>query len=134
MKVVFDTNIFVVSALAIPGGRAEQALQRILDGGDELVISRQIVLEVLEVLARKFARDREELALVAVFLSEIGERVEPQERFELLSDEGDNRVLECAVAAGAEAIVTGDKDLLDLGHFRGIRMTTLRDYLKSVRW
>ena len=40
MKVVFDTNIFV-SALVFPDGRGEDALQRILEEQDELVISIQ---------------------------------------------------------------------------------------------
>lgn len=130
MRVVFDTNIFV-SALAIPGGRGEEALARVLEGRDELVISKAIILETLAVLARKFARDREQLARVAVFLSETGEIVEPQETVEVLTDEADNRILECAAAGGAELIVTGDRELLELAEYRGIRIVTLRDYLQA---
>lgn len=40
---------------------------------DQLILSRAIVGELLEVLARKFARDREELARVAVFLGDLAE-------------------------------------------------------------
>lgn len=69
-RVVFDTNI-LVSALVFPGGRAEAALRRIIDETDQLVLSRPIVDELLEVLARKFARDAEELAHVAVFVTEL---------------------------------------------------------------
>ena len=49
MRVVFDTNIFI-SALAIPGGMAEKAVSRVIEGHDELVISPQIIKEVLSVL------------------------------------------------------------------------------------
>jgi len=39
MKVVFDSNI-LLSALLFPGGRADAAVSKILDGVDDLVISR----------------------------------------------------------------------------------------------
>jgi predicted nucleic acid-binding protein len=42
MRVVFDTNIFI-SALVIPGSQAEKALSRIIEGRDELVLSKDIV-------------------------------------------------------------------------------------------
>lgn len=77
-----------------------------------LAFSKPILDELLSVLARKFARDREELARVAVFLSNLGELVEPAESLEVLADETDNRILECALAAKAQAIVTGDRAML----------------------
>lgn len=128
MKVVFDTNIFV-SALTLPGGRGDQALTRIVDGHDSLVLSKPMLDELLQVLARKFARDREELARVAVFLSSLAELVEPAESIDVLADSPDNRVLECAVAADADVIVTGDRAMLGLTEFRRIRIVSLREYL-----
>lgn len=70
MKVVFDTNI-LVSAVVFPGGRAETALLRIIEERDQLIISKPILDELLAVLARKFSRDAEELARVAILLSEL---------------------------------------------------------------
>ena len=128
MRVVFDTNVFV-SALAIPGGRADAAITRITAGTDQLFVSKDIVAEVLGVLASKFGRDREELARVAVLLSELGEVVRPRRRVTVLSDDADNRVLECAIAARADAIVTGDRAFLALARYREIRIVTLRAYL-----
>jgi len=46
-------------------------------------------------------------------------------------DEADNRILECALAAGADAIVTGDHHLLELGRFGGVRITTPREFLDA---
>lgn len=128
MKVVFDTNVFV-SALTLPGGRGAEALGRIIGGQDTLAFSKPILDELLSVLARKFARNREELARVAVFLSSLGEPVEPDEPVEILVDEPDNRVLECARTTGAQAIVTGDRAMLALGSFEGVRILTLSAYL-----
>ena len=130
MRIVFDTNV-LVSALVFPGGRGEEALQRVVEERDALLISRAIIDELLGVLARKFARDAEELARVAVFLAEIATTVKPARRLKVLSDEADNRILECAVAGRAQAIVTGDRALLALGEHAGIRILSLRDYLGS---
>ena len=128
MRVVLDTNV-LVSALTLPGGRGDQALHRIVDGEDSLALSGPILDELLSVLARKFAHDREALARVAVFLSELGEFVEPTESLAVLADEPDNRILECALAAGAQVIVTGDRAMLAHGEYRSIRILSLSTYL-----
>ncbi len=130
MKVVFDSNI-LISALLFPGGRAEDAVGKIFDGIDELVISRAIIDEVLSVPASKFSRDKEELSRVAVLLGEMGEIVEPSARLDVFRDGPDNRILECAVEGKAEAVVTGDKAMLAVREYEGIRMITLADYLKK---
>ena len=128
MRVVFDSNI-LIAALLFPGGRADEAVSRILDGFDDLIISRPIINEVLSVLASKFSRDKEELSRVAVILGEMGEIVNPSRRLSVFRDDPDNRILECAAEGRAEAIVTGDKVMLALGKYEGIRLVTLADYL-----
>ena len=127
-RVVFDTNI-LVSALVFPGGQGEAALRRIIEQTDQLVLSRPIVDELLEVLARKFARDAEELAHVAVFVTELAVVVAPKRRLRVVEDDPDNRILECAVAGRADVIVTGDKALLALKLYKKIRIASLREYL-----
>jgi uncharacterized protein len=114
VKVVFDTNI-LVSALVFPGGRGEEALRRIVEEQDQLLISKPILDELLGILGSKFSRDREELAHVAVFLSELALTVNPRRRLRVVKDEPDNRILECALTGRAEVIVTGDYGLLGLG-------------------
>jgi uncharacterized protein len=128
MRVVFDSNV-LLAALLFPRGRADAAVARILEGRDELIISLPIVREVLSVLASKFSRDKEELSRVAVILGEMGTLVEPSRRLSVFRDEPDNRILECAVEGKAEAIVTGDKEMLAIGEYEGIRLITLVDYL-----
>jgi uncharacterized protein len=131
VKAVLDTNIFI-SALALPGGQAEKAVLAAVEGRFALAISKPIIHEVLGVLARKFARDSEELARVAVFLSELGEVVQPRKMLHVLRDEPDNRILECALTAHAKVIVTGDRAMLDLGEYKGIRIVTLREFLGTI--
>ena len=131
MKVVFDTNI-LVSALVFPGGRADAALLRILEEQDQLIISKAILAELLRVLGSKFSRDSEELAHVAVFLSELALTVKPRRRLQVVKDEPDNRILECALTGRAEVIVTGDHSLLALGEYKGVRIIRLREYLGAA--
>lgn len=130
MKAVFDTNIFI-SALVIPGSRAEQAMLRIIEGKDHVVISKAIIKELLTTLSQKFSRDREELAHVAVYLTEIGTTVYPKQKVSVLEDEPDNRILECALAGQADIVVTGDRAMLALAEYKGVKIITLAEYLKS---
>jgi putative PIN family toxin of toxin-antitoxin system len=131
VRAVFDTNIFI-SAFAIPGSRAETALIKIAEGGVQLAISQAIIHAVLDVLARKFDRNPEELARVAVYLSELAEVVMPRRRLKVLRDEPDNRILECAVTAKAKVIVTGDQAMLELREYRGIRILSWKDFLDAA--
>ena len=131
MKAVFDTNIFV-SALAIPGGQAERAFDLVIEGRVNLWISKEIIHEVLGVLAQKFSKEPEELARTAVFLSELGELVVPRKKLADLEDEPDNRILECAVIGHVDIIVTGDRAMLDLKKYQEVRILSLRRFLDEI--
>lgn len=129
MRVVFDSNIFIF-AFVIPGSIAEKAVARIIDGKDRLVLSKFIIDEILTVLAGKFSRDREAISRTALFLADLGEVTEPVKKLRILKDDPDNRILECAIAGKADLIVTGDKEILALQEFKGIKIQSLRQYLE----
>jgi putative PIN family toxin of toxin-antitoxin system len=130
MRVVFDTNIFI-SVLVIPGSLAEKAILKIIEGGDILVISKDIIDEVLSVLSSKFSRDKEALSHVAVMLSELGELVKPIKKIGIFKDDPDNRILECAIHGKADVLVTGDKVILQLRDYKGIKIISLKEYIGS---
>ena len=130
MKLVFDTNIFI-SAFVIPHSKAEKAILRILEGTDSLIISKEIINEVLSVLSAKFHRDSEAISHTALYLSDLAQIVKPVKRIHILEDDPDNRVLECALHGKADAIVTGDKEVLKLKEFEGIRIMSLKEYLRG---
>jgi putative PIN family toxin of toxin-antitoxin system len=130
MRVVFDTNIFI-SAFVIPGSQGEKAVLRILEAQDTLLLSKEILDELLSALSMKFSRDKEEISRVAIFLSEIAEWVEPTAQISALEDEPDNRILECAVSGEADIIVTGDKEMLRLKQYQKTKVISLRVYLES---
>ena len=130
MRVVFDSNIYI-SAFIFPGSNAEKAISRIMHGKDRLLISKAIVDEVLIVLARKFSRDREAVSQTSIHLAELADIVTATSKIRILKDEADNRILECAVAGKAEVIVTGDKAMLVLKEYKGIKIITLKKYINK---
>lgn len=130
MRVVFDTNIYV-SAFVLPGSRADAAMLGAMDGDDQLLLSKAILDELLGVMARKFSKNAGELARIAVFLSEISKIDAEGEKLSVLKDEPDNRILECAIAGQADAIVTGNKAMPELQEFKGIRILSSKEYLES---
>jgi putative PIN family toxin of toxin-antitoxin system len=129
VRVVFDTNIFI-SAFVMPGSLAEKAILKIIEEEDVLLISKDIIGEVLSVLSRKFGRDREGLSHVAVTLSDLAELVKPARRVAVFKDEPDNRILECALSGKADLVVTGDKKILELREYKGVEIVSLRAYLE----
>ena len=129
MRVVFDTNIFI-SAFVIPGSLAEKAMLKIIEGEDSLLISKDIIGEVLSVLSSKFGRDREALSHVAVTLSELAELVKPGRRLNIFRDAPDNRILECAIYGEADLLITGDKKILQQREYKGVRIISLKEYLE----
>ena len=131
MRVTFDTNI-LVSAFVFPNGRARQVLHRIRSERDLMFISYPIINELLRVLANKFGRTIAELAEVRGFIIEFGHLVTPVQTVAVLADEPDNRILECALAADADVIVTGDRAILALGQIGNTQIVSLANYLDSV--
>ena len=131
MRVVFDSNVYV-SAFATPDGVAGQALVAATEGRFQLALSEPILMEVLAVLSRKFARAPEQLARVALFMASAAEMVKPVGRIHAPADDPDNRILECAAAANADVIVTGDRAMLALGTFEGIAILSLRQFIDRL--
>ena len=131
LKVVADTNIYI-SALNF-GGAPDQILTLARRGRVEIFVSRPILDEVEGVLKRKFQwpprRVLEALAAICDFAKEVNptEQVTAVEK-----DEPDNRVLECALAARATIIVSGDSHLRELDSFQRIRILSPRAFLDVI--
>lgn len=59
--------------------------------------------------------------------------VQPTRRVSAIEDDpDDNHVLACAVTAGADFIVSGDRHLLDLRSFEGIPIRSAREFLETA--
>lgn len=107
-RVVADSNVYV-SAIVF-GGKPMTLLEMAEDGEIELFVSEAILSETFRILRDKFQRTTEQLEGDRVHLATITRSVNPTETINAVSrDADDDRVLECAVGAGATTIVTGDK-------------------------
>lgn len=112
MRVVLDTNV-LLSALAFPGSKPDQALQRVRRGEMELFLSTFILAELERILRDKFRFTKRQTDERVAVIRRMATLVEPMERIALVTaKEDDNRILECAVAARADYLVTGDKEHL----------------------
>jgi uncharacterized protein len=129
-RVVADTNV-LVSAIQF-GGKPKQLLDLAVDGHIDLAISEAILQETLRV--HKFHRTADELRETDKQLRVVGHIVTPADSINVIdADPSDDRILECAVVADAEVIVSGDKHLLALGAFRGIPIQRVADFLENFQ-
>ena len=121
-RIVADTNIYI-SALNF-SGMADEVLA--------LGRAGPILDEIGGVLARKFRWSATRMREARAAIGDFTVLVHPREPVSVVrEDEADNRILECALAAGADAIVTGDHHLLELRRFGGVRITTPREFLDA---
>ncbi len=128
---MFDTNVYV-SAFAVPKSKSDLALRLAARGIFELIVSPAILGELRSKLSEpRFEFSETELDQVESSIRDAATVVEPETRLSVLEDEPDNRILECAVEAGASAIVTGDKHLLRLKTYEGIGIMTVADLLHT---
>ena len=127
-RITPDSNI-LISALVF-GGNPLRLIEMALGGEVLLFISEAILHETLRVLREKFDFPEERAARAEEYISEATTLVQPSNKIDAIKeDPDDNKILECAEAAGCEYIVTGDLDLLRLGEYGEIRIVTVRAFL-----
>ena len=129
-RVVLDTNVFL-SALTF-GGKPEAVFEMARAGRIQLIVSASILAELASILENKFAWDAEDVREALMVVGRHAELVKPELRLQILEDDADNRILECAVAGQANWIVSGDHHLLDLKEFRGMPIVRVSDFLSIV--
>ena len=130
-RVTLDTNIYV-SALNF-GGRPAQLLGMAQAGTIRIDISDAIMAELIRVLREDFAWDGYRLHFMRQGLLKITNRVTPTRTLKVVDDPDDDRILECAVEAGSEFIVTNDQAILRLGRYGEITMIRAVDFLQRLR-
>jgi putative PIN family toxin of toxin-antitoxin system len=130
VSVTLDTNIYV-SALEF-GGIGARLLGMAHAGSLRIDVSDAILDELVAVLRDDFAWEGYRLHVLREQIGKITNRITPTRRLDVVKDDpDDNRILECAVAAGSEFILTYDKDLLRLGHYGDIKIVNAAAFLKS---
>jgi putative PIN family toxin of toxin-antitoxin system len=127
-----DTNIFI-SALIFPAGKPFRFLELAREGKISLTVSEAILDEIGGVLARNFNWVPADIADARKWITGMARTAKPAIHLEVIrEDPPDSRILECAVAAGSDYIVSGDKNLLRLGRYDSIRILNVADFLEIV--
>ena len=134
MKVVLDTNIFVSGWLW--GGRPD----RLLKLAEVYLITVCASEELLNELQSTLSQDKFRSKLQALSINLIDLMRGTRDLVEIypisainvptLRDPNDNMILATAIAANADVIVTGDRDLLVLQEYEGITIVTAREFLE----
>ena len=133
MRVTLDTNV-IISGVQYRGN--ERRMLELADKGRfELVLSPFILDEVQRVLARKFHRDEHGIANDITDLRRIATIIDPEPQADAVpGGHADNRILDCAAAAGADFLITGDRrHLLPLGEYRGTRILNAAEFLEALQ-
>jgi uncharacterized protein len=134
VKVVFDTNVWIsISMNKILREEFFRAKQNII-----VYISSEIILEVSKVLqypkiavtlGKSNTLDKEALRHIKENSTTVG----PKIKLNIIKEDvQDNKILECALAAGADIIVSGDKHLTELGKYKKTRILTPREFFDSI--
>ena len=132
MRVVVDTNVLVSGVFF--GGMPSRILEAWRDERIDVVVSPDILEEyrrVGEHLETQFTDVS--LAPFLALLVMNAEIIEPPDLPEQVSrDSDDDKFIACALAGGCHVIISGDKDLLSISGYRGVKVVAPREFLESV--
>jgi putative PIN family toxin of toxin-antitoxin system len=137
VKAVADTNVLVSGLLW--SGPSASVLDRGASRLIQLVKSEEILTELEEVLSRPHLLPRlrlrgQTVAEVMRIYRNVAQIIVPSpiKHPVALRDPKDLHILRCAMGAKADAIITGDKDLLALKEFANIPIVTPRQFLAGI--
>jgi len=128
-KAVLDTNV-LISAIVF-GGIPRKILNEVINGRLKVAISREILHQIQRILlGKKFKYPEEVVNAITNQLAILCEIVSPAQRVEIVrSDPADNRIIECALEAKAQYIITGDSHLIELKEVHRISILTPGEFL-----
>lgn len=135
MKTVFDINV-LVSAL-ITTGKPRELFYKAIEGQIQLILSKSILKEFSEVAndprIRKYA-DQDEMIAFLRIIDRVSKITRVKSSFKVIKeDPDDDLVLRTAFDGKADYIVSGDRHLLSLGAFRGIKILTVDEMLTLLK-
>lgn len=137
LRVVTDTNVIVSAALwgRIPG----QLIAAAVEGDIQLFTSQALLDELADVIARKklakaVARTGQTAEQIVDDYRRLAHRVSSRAlTVQISRDADDDQVLACALAARADLIVSGDRDLSDLKQFKGMPIVRPAEAVKRFK-
>lgn len=128
-RVIFDTNIFLSGIFF--GGNPQACLELARESSIQLFSSKTLLLELAQKLLKKFELDWTQVEDVIVGIKKYSTVIEPKTQFHVIkNDPPDNRILECAIDAKVDYIISGDKKhVLSLKKFKNIPIVSAKEFL-----
>ena len=135
MRAVFDTNV-LISAI-ITTGKPKELFQHAIKGHIQLVISKSILKEFSQISkdprVRKYASEDDVIAFLKI-IDKVTKITKVKSQFNAVKeDPDDDMVVRTAFDGKADYIVSGDKHLLSLGAYRGIRIINVDEMLTLLK-
>jgi putative PIN family toxin of toxin-antitoxin system len=136
MRAVVDTGV-LVSALIHRQGTTGEVLRALREGRFTAIYSTDILVEIIDVLGRptlrvKYHIELDEISIVINLIRLRGDLVIPARKVPMCRDPKDDKFLEAALAGGADCIVSGDGDLLNLTSFENIPILRPAEFLARL--
>lgn len=127
-KVVLDTNVYLSGIIF--GGNSRHILDIAIKGKIAVVTSPVILLEISDKLKNKFHWNKEQIIVTIKSIAKSSEVVTPKEKLQIVKkDSSDNKIIEVAVEANTDFIISGDKHLLDIKKYQNIRIISPAQFL-----
>jgi putative PIN family toxin of toxin-antitoxin system len=128
MRIVIDTNAFI-SAIVF-GGKPRQVINLVADDSVTLIMAEAIITEIRRIIVSKFPNFLEDLMRVEKLLEQDAEWVKLGFNTERITrDPNDDKFIETALIGSCHYMISGDKDLLDLKEYMGIKILSPAGFL-----
>ncbi|MDQ3018557.1 MAG: putative toxin-antitoxin system toxin component, PIN family [bacterium] len=121
MKVVLDTNV-IIDGIKDDYSHEKQIIDEVISGKIEAYANHQ-TLQENKLIMRQLIANPEYTAEIDELFSHI-QRVQNRHQIHIVEDPEDNKILESAVEADADYLITRDKDLLTLDNYEGVQIIT----------
>lgn len=131
MKIVIDTNV-IASAIFF-GGKPRQLIELLVGKELNAYVTPDIVKEYYE--TAEYLQNKYKEKKVLIPLTQIVsacQLIEGRTVVKVCRDPDDDKFLSCAIDAKCLYIVSGDKDLLSLGEYKGVEIMTVSDFFQHI--
>lgn len=131
MRIILDTNVFISGIFF--SGPPSQILKAWENQSFQIVLSQQILDEyqrVAEDLSLKFPVV--DISPIIELITIYGQFTDTQGvNIAICEDPDDDKFIECAIAGKCDIIVSGDRHLLKLAEYKGVKILKPRDFIKQ---
>lgn len=130
-RIILDTNLWISFLITKNYSKLDQLL---LDNKVAFLFSEELLAEFIDVSKRpklkKYFSKKDIITMLELIQHHI-EVIEVKTIVKKCRDEKDNFLLGLAIDGKANYLITGDKDLLDLGKIKQTKIITIREYLSK---